>query len=361
MKRNAPVPVVTLLIILACLGAAFFVQFNPEMVATLGFRSQVPSALAAVASIFVHASWFHLLGNMVFLAAVGPAVEFGAGSARFLGVFLAGGLGGVLAFWLLAGNRVDAPLIGASGAIAACAAYYSVRYMNLRVPIAPGLGVPVLAITGIWLVLQIIGALTLSNVPGVAYWAHLGGFLVGLAASAFLGAPKLADMELGHEVLDRLNHRGPAARLAAAEDQLRRHRQDMKALLAKAEAHSDLGDAKEEEATRLQLVDLLSEAEQPTQWKRLATLGALNKVPSLRRVLAADRCASTDPEVAQSLLESVANGPQDDPQRPDALVALVALVREAKPNQASVWLRELEETYPLHPACELAKSRGWSA
>lgn len=360
MKRAAPIPGATLFLILCCIAVAFLVQFQPDMLEQLAFRKTSPSLLTAFASIFVHANLFHLLGNMVFLAAVGPAVEFGAGSLRFLTVFTLGGLAGVLAFWGLSGAGGNvAPLVGASGGIASCAAYYSVRYMRLRVPIAPKIGVPVVAVTGVWLVLQVIGATTSNAVPGVAYWAHVGGFAFGLILSAVFGAPRLADLEMGHEVLDRLNHRSPAARLAAANFQLELHPADTKALFLKADAYADLGDHTEEAETLVRILDVLPESEQPPVWTRLLNLKAAARIPSLKRVLLADRFGSIDPSVAIGLLESVANGPVEDPQRPDALLALVALTRDGKANQAAIWLKELLDVYPLHPAVELARQRGW--
>ena len=336
---------------------------EPDMVDRLGFSAAEPSLPGAFTSIFLHQNLIHLLGNMVFLAAVGPAVEIGAGTIRFLSVFLGGGLAGVAAHWALAPKMGGVPpLIGASGAIAACAAYYSLRYYRLKVPIAPNLGLPIVAIAGVWLALQAVGAFVSAGgpVPSVSYWAHLGGFAFGLLAGAVFGAPKLADLELGHEALDRLNQRSPAARLSAAKHQLETHPNDVRALREMAEAYADLGDVQDEASTLLLLLDALPEIEQSSVLKRLHNLNRLEEVPALRRSLFAERCKETDRSLARDLLQSVAAEPNGD-QRPDALLALAALEREEQPHRASALLKELLDEYPMHPAAEVARKRGWAS
>ncbi|HMS56589.1 MAG TPA: rhomboid family intramembrane serine protease, partial [Fimbriimonadaceae bacterium] len=107
--RTAPrFPVATIILIAVSICAAFIGLFQPEMVESLGFVSTQPSLPKALFSLFIHANLIHLFSNMVFLAAVGPAVELAAGTARFLVVYLLGGLAGVLAHYLLA-RTADVP------------------------------------------------------------------------------------------------------------------------------------------------------------------------------------------------------------------------------------------------------------
>ena len=73
----------------------------------------------------------------------------------------------------------------------------------------------------------------------------------------------------------------------------------------------------------------------------------------------ADRLKGSDPDTARLLLDSVVAGDADDPQRPDAMLALAALERAQQPQRAEALLCELGEAYPMHPAAELARSRGW--
>lgn len=346
-------PVATLVLIAISIGAAFVGLFQPDMVESVGFVSTNPAIPKALFSLFVHVNLIHLFSNMVFLAAVGPAVEMAAGTVRFLIVYLVGGLGGVLAHYLLA-RTADVPLVGASGAIAALVGYYSVRYFNLRVPIAPNLGVPVAAMAIVWALLQLIGAVWTLGAPsmgGSAYWAHLGGLATGFLLSLAFGAPRLADLELGHEALDRMNQRSPAARLSAAEHLLAKHPKDPRALREKAEAHALLGEPDAEAETLITLLDLTPELEQGPILGRLGALGHLEILPSIRRSLLADRFKFIDVNLSQSLLKSIITTPSD-PQRPDALLALFGI------DQNEEWIEVLTREYPLHPATEIARHRG---
>src|SRR5208282_863903 len=119
----------------------------------------------------------------------------------------------VLCHFLITGHNPDAlPLIGASGCIAGCAAYYSVRYVGLKVAIAPKFSLSVAAVTGIWVVLQVIGAFVRFGEPGgVSFASHLGGFAAGIVMGLLFRAPDLGQIQLGHEVLEQMNNRGPAA------------------------------------------------------------------------------------------------------------------------------------------------------
>ena len=338
---------------------AFVVVLNPTMMEKVGFDSSSPHLTTALTSLFVHANLLHLLGNMVFLAAVGPAVEAAAGTLRFACVYLLGGLIGVLAHFGLSAKIGGAPpLVGASGCISACIAYYSLRYMNLKVPIAPRVGVPLPAIVGVWIVLQLGGAFIAIGEPtATSYWAHLGGFLCGLVLGMVFGAPKLAQVDLGYDALDRLNARGPSAQLQAADHYLRNHPSDIKALRERAQALVTLGDRGKAAGAYVNLLDVLPESQQLEPLKELVKLGGLGLLPSLRRSLLADRFKEEDPTLARTILQSIVDAGKDEPQRPDALVALFDLLAPDGPVQGLMDI--LAHDYPLHPATELARRRGW--
>jgi membrane associated rhomboid family serine protease len=155
-----------------------------------------PSAwLTLVTCTFLHASWAHLAGNMLFLWIFGDNVEDAFGHLRYLVFYL---LGGVLASvtQLLIDPTSTTPVVGASGAIAAVLAAYVVLFPHggvrtLVVLVPPFFVWPVLPawlLIGGWFLLQFwsglhsLGALATG---GVAYWAHVGGFVVGL----FLARP----------------------------------------------------------------------------------------------------------------------------------------------------------------------------
>jgi membrane associated rhomboid family serine protease len=142
---------------------------------------------------FMHGSWDHILGNMLFLAVFGKNVEDAFGRLGYLGFYLAGGLVATLAqatMTLLAGSaaEVRVPNLGASGAIAAVLGAYFVFYPSSRV-----LGLVVIFpvrisawfFLGFWFLYQLYEAnvgifSSQANGGGVAFFAHVGGFLFGV-------------------------------------------------------------------------------------------------------------------------------------------------------------------------------------
>lgn len=354
-------PLVTLVLIAANIFAAFALFFSPDLVYQFGFLSDRPTLQGAATSLFLHANVIHLLGNMVFLAAVGAAVELATGSIRFALVYSISGLAGIALHYFITRHTPDAaPYIGASGAVAGCAAYYSFRYVGLKVAIAPKTAVPVIWVTLLWVVLQVVGAFVkLGDTGGTAYWAHLGGFAAGIVISLVFRAPDLGQIKLGHEVLERMNDRGPAAVEAAATRHLETHPNDVKALGELARAQAQLGESQAEATTILKLIELSAEAEQPALLARLVEVGHAEMLASSRRTNFAEKYKETHPDVSRALLKSVIEGSPTDSQRPEALLALVGLERESEPARAQVLLSELLRNYPLHPCVDLARKRGW--
>lgn len=355
------VPILTLLLIGANLAAAFALLFAPGLGREFGFRADRPTLSGAFVGPFLHANLFHLLGNLVFLAAVGVAVEIATGPLRFGLVYFASMLAGVGLHWaMMRHGSGGAPLIGASGAVAGCAAYYGVRYRGLRVAVGPNLSVSVLAMVGFWAAVQFVGAFVhLGDDTGTAYWAHLGGLAMGTLLAIAFRAPDLGQAKLGHEVLDRMNARGPAAAEAAARAHLKRHPDDPRALRDLADALHDLHEPEREADVLLALLRAEPEGERPALLARLSGIGMADRLPAARRVAFAEGVREGHPALARALLLSVADAGADEPQRPEALLALAGLEREREPDRAEAILRELAVRYPLHPCCDLAKKRGW--
>lgn len=357
MSAGSRTPWVTLLLIAANVAVAFALYFDPTYAELHGFRANDPTLATAVSSLFIHVNALHLMGNMVFLAAVGPYVEESVGPARFLVVYLVGGLVGVASHWALLaplGSRV--PLIGASGCIAACVGYASVRFFGRRVPLAPGVKSPVWAVALIWLALQVVAAFVrLGDDAPVAYWAHVGGFLGGLLMAAVFRASREAGLEQGRKALDAMEDRSAGATLAAADRHLEEHPDDLEALRRKSEAHGAFGDRTQEVATLQRMVEIAPEAELPGLVLRLGDLGALDSIDSYQRTMLAERLKATHPEAARALLASVVDGPASDGQRPDAMLSLAQL---SPAEQARALLDALLSQYPLHPATEVARARG---
>jgi membrane associated rhomboid family serine protease len=166
--------------------------------------------LSWLTSIFMHGSWDHILGNMLFLAIFGKNVEDAFGHLRYLAFYVAGGFVAMMTqalVTLLAGTGADAhvPNLGASGAIAAVLGAYFVLFPDSRVltlVLVFPVRIPAWVFLGVWFLYQLIegnfGLVSASaNGGGTAFFAHVGGFLFGLfvarlAASAVARQPATA-------------------------------------------------------------------------------------------------------------------------------------------------------------------------
>jgi len=153
---------------------------------------QPATLLTAVTSMFMHGSLLHIAGNMLFLFIFGNNVEDAMGRVRFLAFYLLGGLA-ALALQILVDPGATAPTVGASGAIAAVLGGYILLYPRAKVLSVvfivfffTVIELPALVVLGLWFAEQaVLGASGLANAGanggGVAYFAHVGGFVFGLA------------------------------------------------------------------------------------------------------------------------------------------------------------------------------------
>ena len=148
-----------------------------------------PALVPLVTSMFLHGGFLHILGNMLFLYVFGGNVEDALGHGRYLGFYFICGIGSGLAQMLLNwGSKL--PSIGASGAISGVMGAYIVLFPTARIlTLIPLLfffftmRIPALIILGYWFIIQFLsGISTLGqiNQGGVAWWAHIGGFLLGM-------------------------------------------------------------------------------------------------------------------------------------------------------------------------------------
>jgi membrane associated rhomboid family serine protease len=144
-------------------------------------------------AMFMHGGWLHLGGNMLYLWIFGDNVEDVFGPVKFLVFYLVCGIAATAAqYYVNAGSRI--PNVGASGAIAGVLGGYLILFPHSRVRVLVYnqiVSMPALAVLGFWIVLQLISyAGTLAqtqDVGGVAFMAHIGGFVVGLALTFLLG------------------------------------------------------------------------------------------------------------------------------------------------------------------------------
>jgi membrane associated rhomboid family serine protease len=141
-----------------------------------------------VTSMFLHGSLVHLGGNMLFLFIFGDNLEDELGHVRFLGFYLASGLAAAAAQYFSDPGSLM-PMLGASGAIAGVMGGYLLMFPRARVDVLfifviffRILPLPAWIMLGVWFALQLLGAAAAdSQMGGVAYWAHAGGFLAGIA------------------------------------------------------------------------------------------------------------------------------------------------------------------------------------
>jgi membrane associated rhomboid family serine protease len=140
-------------------------------------------------SMFMHAGWLHIIGNMLYLWIFGDNVEDRLGHILFLLFYLAGGLLAALAQVAFAPSS-DVPILGASGAIAAVLGTYLVLFPHQRVrnliiffPFIRTIDLPAIWVLGFWFILQILSGITAiatTATGGTASFAHIGGFIFGL-------------------------------------------------------------------------------------------------------------------------------------------------------------------------------------
>ena len=200
-------PGVTLLLILINVFVFLYeVQLGPGLSAFLARHALVPAAVTGslrfgsisfgdtvapfFTSMFLHGGWLHLITNMWFLWIFGDNVEDVLGKIRYVLFYLLCGLAAALTHFLIQPGST-LPVVGASGAIAGVLGAYAVLFPGARVvtlvPVFFFLQVielPALLILGLWFVLQILsGSIAVAgpaSAGGVAWWAHVGGFLAGM-------------------------------------------------------------------------------------------------------------------------------------------------------------------------------------
>lgn len=189
-RRPARAPVVTRLVVLACVVVfALEIDGGEDFVRRW---SVIPSEVLAgrgvvtvLTSMFLHGGFGHIVGNLLFFWTFGPPIEGAMGHGRFLVFYVVGGLVAMLA-QVLADPGATTPLLGASGAIAAVMGAFLVTFPGDRIRTVLIFGflvrvafVPAIVLVGIWFLLQVLAEVG-GAAGGVAYVAHIAGFVVGM-------------------------------------------------------------------------------------------------------------------------------------------------------------------------------------
>jgi membrane associated rhomboid family serine protease len=196
-------PVVTYVLIGMCVGAFLWqlgqepgtaaLQYGMIPAVLFGYR-QLPPDLAIIppwatlfTSMFLHGGWLHLGGNMLFLWIFGNNIEDLLGRARYLLLYLCCGVAAAL-IQALSASHSQVPMVGASGAIAGVLGAYLMTYPRANVHCLVWIvvffwiiTVPAWVLLGLWFALQLVSGLAARvDAPGVAFWAHVGGFAAGI-------------------------------------------------------------------------------------------------------------------------------------------------------------------------------------
>jgi membrane associated rhomboid family serine protease len=207
-RRPVRVPLCTALIIVAnslvfllelSRGEAFVTQWSlvPAQI-TSGHQW-----ITILTAMFMHGSWSHIIGNMVFLWAFGPEIEDTMGRGRYLFFYLLGGLIAMLA-QVAADPHSTVPNLGASGAIAAVMGAFIVTYPRDRIKslliifiFVKVTTIPAALLIGFWFLTQLLHAGAVAHVQtgGVAYLAHVGGFIFGAVTARWFEQPRPAFRE----------------------------------------------------------------------------------------------------------------------------------------------------------------------
>lgn len=347
-------PWVTVLFLVANLGVAIYLITRPlagesAPLAAFSFSVARPTFSGAFASLFAHLSLIHLLGNLLFLAVLGTAVEAATSWWRYALVYLGGGLSGVCAHYMA--FRADAepvPLLGASACVAACIGYAGLRFARMKVPLVPRLLVPAWFLIALWVATQFAG-LIVARGPGTAFAAHVGGLVFGVLIGFVFVAPNEARLEEAYAQMETATERSPAAGLVAARKVVRSAPRDVRSWMAMGEAGQLAGDDAAEREAWQQVLELGTVEQRGAAIDRLDALGALASIPSPKRMR---WTAGASSETQILLARSVVSGAKNDPERPQALL----LLAELEPSRG--WASMLVDEFPLDPLVQVARQRG---
>jgi membrane associated rhomboid family serine protease len=154
-------------------------------------ETYIPPFLTIFSSMFMHGGWMHLIGNMVFLWIFGDNVEDSMGRFKFICFYLTSGIAAAI-LQAIIDPTSEIPMIGASGAIAGVLGAYLVLYPRANVNVLFWLfifitviRVPAFIVLGVWIISQFFSVSSAGDGGGVAYFAHIGGFLAGALLIVF--------------------------------------------------------------------------------------------------------------------------------------------------------------------------------
>lgn len=213
-------PVATWALVTTCLLVDLFTNMadHAAIARQFGFVAAQPQWYQFVTHLFLHVGWptaadaewtdyanclLHIFGNMAYLWFAGRDLEDVLGAGKYLALYLAGGVASALLFWIMAVaghfSNLHEPAVGASGAVSALLGFYVVRFPRFKIRLWCGAVIPVpfvmrqgiarissLVFIGFWIAVQLFLGIHALRVGGaqVAYWGHIGGFVLGALVAA---------------------------------------------------------------------------------------------------------------------------------------------------------------------------------
>jgi membrane associated rhomboid family serine protease len=205
--RHIPIITITLILINFVVFALELIHGNAFIIRYAMVPAQITSGnawITVLTAMFMHAGWAHILGNMLFFWVFGPEIEDVMGPFRFLIFYLLSGLIATAA-QIIINTSSTIPNLGASGAIAWVMGAFMITYPRDRIRTIIFLGIfiqlaliPAAILVGVWFLLQLfsqIGSLASLQAGGIAYMAHIGGFLFGLLAGRLFESRRRRQMQ----------------------------------------------------------------------------------------------------------------------------------------------------------------------
>tara|TARA_B100000287_G_scaffold363999_1_gene357990 strand:- start:336 stop:1040 length:705 start_codon:yes stop_codon:yes gene_type:complete len=164
---------------------------------------KVPASITIFSSMFLHGGFMHLAGNMLYMWIFADNIEDNLGPTKFLIFYLISGVGAAMA-QVLMDTHSQIPMVGASGAIGGVLGAYLINHPQARVLVLIPFGffsqlikIRAIYVLGFWFVLQFINSsMTSSNGGGVAYAAHIGGFVSGMILILFLNKKRISKSKI---------------------------------------------------------------------------------------------------------------------------------------------------------------------
>jgi membrane associated rhomboid family serine protease len=211
-------PLVNYALIAVCIAAFLYQVTLPErqqelFILTYGLVSGDldgsqgrPSALITVfTSMFMHGGWMHMLGNMLYLYIFGDNIEASLGSRRYLVFYLLCGIAAAFSQFIVAPNSMI-PMVGASGAISGVMGAYMMLHPRSNIKVLVWIiiyisvwNIPAFIVLGFWIGGQFLSSMNVNpGEPGVAFMAHIGGFIAGAILVFFFKKPSVRAFEPSH-------------------------------------------------------------------------------------------------------------------------------------------------------------------